>query len=101
MKDWLVFMQKYYPDGNTKDDFNVYAYTVAQGLVHVLKQCGSDLSRANIMKQAASIKDLTLPMLLGGIKVNTSANDYYPIEQEQLSKFDGERWMNFGDIFDA
>src|SRR5213596_604210 len=101
MKDWLVFMQKYYPDGNTKDAFNVYAYTVAQGLVHVLKQCGKDLSRENIMRQAASIKDLALPLLLPGIKVNTSPTDFYPIEQEQLAKFDGERWVLFGEVYDA
>src|SRR5436190_784608 len=101
MKDWLVFMQKYYPDGNTKDAFNVYAYTVAQGLVHVLKQCGKDSSRENIMRQAASIKDLALPLLLPGIKVNTSPTDFYPIEQEQLAKFDGERWVLFGEVYDA
>jgi branched-chain amino acid transport system substrate-binding protein len=100
-KDWVAFMQKYYPDGSLQDDFNVYGYTVAQGLVHVLKSCGNDLSRANIMKQAASIKDLSLPMLLAGIKVNTGPTDFYPLEQEQLSKFDGERWMNFGEIYDA
>jgi len=100
-KDWLAFMQKYYPDGSTVDDFNVYAYTVAQGLVHVLKQCGNDLSRENIMKQAANIKDLSLPMLLPGIKVNTTPTDFYPLEQEQLAKFDGERWVNFGEIYDA
>jgi len=100
-KEWVAFMQKYYPDGALNDDFNVYGYTVSQGLVHVLKQCGNDLSRANIMKQAANIKDLTLPMLLPGIKVNTSATDFYPIEQEQLAKFDGERWVNFGEIYDA
>jgi branched-chain amino acid transport system substrate-binding protein len=100
-KDWVSFMKKYYPDGSLEDDFNVYGYTVAQGLVHVLKQCGNDLSRANIMRQAASIKDLSLPMLLPGIKVNTSPTDYYPIEQEQLAKFDGERWMNFGELYDA
>jgi len=67
----------------------------------VLKQCGDNLSRANIMKQAASIKDLSLPMLLPGIKINTSPTDYYPLEQEQLAKFDGERWVLFGEIFDA
>jgi branched-chain amino acid transport system substrate-binding protein len=100
-KEWVAFMQKYYPEGALNDDFNVYGYTVAQGLVHVLKQCGNDLSRANIMKQAANIKDLTLPMLLPGIKVNTSATDFYPIQQEQLAKFDGERWVNFGEIYDA
>ena len=67
----------------------------------MLKQCGDNLSRANIMKQAASIKDLSLPMLLPGIKINTSPTDYYPLEQEQLAKFDGERWVLFGEIFDA
>ena len=101
MKDWLVFMQKYYPEGNTKDAFNVYGYTVAQGLVHVLKQCGKDLSRENVMRQAANIKDLALPLLLPGIKVNTSPTDFYPIEQEQLAKFDGERWVLFGEVYDA
>ena len=100
-KDWLAFMKKYYPEGNTEDAFNVFGYTVAQGLVHVLKQCGNDLSRENVMKQAANIKDLSLPMLLPGIKVNTSPTDFYPIEQEQLVKFDGERWVLFGEIYDA
>jgi branched-chain amino acid transport system substrate-binding protein len=74
---------------------------VAQGLVHVLKQCGNDLSRANVMKQAANIKDLQLPMLLPGVKINTSPTDFYPIEQGQLAKFDGERWVIFGDLYDA
>jgi branched-chain amino acid transport system substrate-binding protein len=100
-KDWLAFMKKYYPEGNTEDAFNVYGYTVAQTLVHVLKQCGNDLSREHVMKQAASIKDLALPMLLPGIKINTSATDFYPIEQEQLAKFDGERLVLFGEIYDA
>jgi len=101
MKDWLAFMQKYYAEGNTKDVFNVYAYTVAQGLAQVLKQCGSDLSRENIMKQAANLKNLALPLLLPGIKVNTGPTDFYPLEQEQLAKFDGERWVLFGEIYDA
>jgi len=100
-KGWLAFMQKYYPDGNTSDLFNVYGYTVTQGLVHVLKQCGNDLSRVNVMKQAANIKDLSLPMFLPGIKVNTSPTDFYPIEQLQLARFDGERWVLFGEISDA
>jgi branched-chain amino acid transport system substrate-binding protein len=100
-KDWLAFMQKYYPEGNTTDGFNVYGYNTAQGLVHVLKQAGADLSRANVMKQAASIKNLELPMLLPGIKVNTSPTDFYPIEQEQLAKFTGEIWQTFGEIYDA
>jgi branched-chain amino acid transport system substrate-binding protein len=101
MKEWLAFMQKYYPEGNTKDSFNVYGYTVTQTIVHVLKQCGNDLSRENIMRQAANIKDLALPLLLPGIKINTSPTDYYPIEQEQLARFDGERWVLFGEVFDA
>ena len=100
-KDWLTFMQKYYPDGNVTDGFNVYGYTVAQTLAHVLKQSGNDLSRINVMKQAASIKNLELPMLLPGIKVNTSPTDFYPVEQEQLAKFTGEIWQPFGEIYDA
>jgi branched-chain amino acid transport system substrate-binding protein len=101
MKEWRAFMQKYYPEGNTKDAYNVYGYIVAQTMVHTLKQAGNDLSRENIMKQAANIKDLALPLLLPGIKVNTSPTDYYPIEQEQLAKYDGERWALFGEIYDA
>ena len=100
-KDWVAFMDKYYPDGNKADVFTVYGYTVAQSLMQVLKQCGNDLSRANIMKQAASLKDLALPMFLPGVKINTSPTDFYPIEQEQLAKFDGERWVLFGEIYDA
>ena len=100
-RDWLAFMQKYYPEGNTADLFNVYAYTVTQNLVHVLKQCGNDLSRANVMRQAASVKDLALPMLLPGVKINTGPADFYPIEQLQLARFDGERWVLFGEVYDA
>ena len=70
-------------------------------MVQTLKQCGNDLSRENIMKQAANLKDVDLPLLLPGIKINTSPTDHAPIEQEQLAKFDGERWALFGEIFDA
>jgi branched-chain amino acid transport system substrate-binding protein len=100
-KDWLAFMQKYYPEGNTTDGFNVYGYNVAQTLVQALKQCGNDLSRANVMKQAASLKNFELGMLLPGIKINTSPTDFYPIEQEQLARFNGEIWVGFGEIYDA
>ena len=100
-KDWLAFMQKYYPDGNLTDGGNVYGYNVAQTLVQVLKQCGNDLSRANVMKQAANLKNFELGMLLPGIKINTSPTDFYPIEQEQLHKFSGETWVGFGEIYDA
>jgi branched-chain amino acid transport system substrate-binding protein len=100
-QDWLAWMKKYYPEGALDDQSNAYAYTAAQGLVYVLKQCGNDLSRENIMKQAANIKNLDLPMLLPGIKVNTSPTDFAPIEQEQLAKFDGERWVLFGELLEA
>ena len=101
MKAWRVWMQKYYPAGNLHDANNVYGYSVAQTLAHVLRQCGSELSRGNVMRQAASIKDLSLPLLLPGVKINTSPTDFYPIEQEQLARFDGERWVRFGPLFDA
>jgi branched-chain amino acid transport system substrate-binding protein len=100
-KDWVAFMDKYYPEGNKADAFNVYGYSVAQSLIQVLKQCGNDLSRANVLKQAASLKGFAVPMLLPGIKINTSPTDFYPIEQEQLARFDGERWVLFGELFDA
>ena len=100
-KEWVAWMQKYYPDGSLHEQFNIYAYCVAQTMVHVLKQAGNDLSRANVMRQAANIKDLTLPMLLPGIKINTSPTDFFPIEQERLVRYDGERWVLFGDLFDT
>jgi branched-chain amino acid transport system substrate-binding protein len=99
--DWVAWMKKYYPEGALDDQFNAFGYTVAQAMVHVLKQAGSDLSRENIMKQAASLKNVEFPLLLPGIKVNTSATDHAPIEQEQLAKFDGERWVLFGELYDA
>jgi branched-chain amino acid transport system substrate-binding protein len=97
-KEWVAYMDKFYPEGDKTDAANVYAYTVAAGLVQTLKQCGDELTRANIMKQASSLKDLALPMLLPGIKVNTSANDWYPIKQMQMARFDGERWVLFGKV---
>ena len=99
--DWVAFMKKYYPEGNLEDQSNAYGYNVAILMVQTLKQCGNDLSRENIIKQAASLKDVDLPLLLPGMKINTSPTDHAPIEQEQLAKFDGERWVLFGEIFDA
>ena len=98
MKAWNAFLDKYYPEANRADASVMYAYTVAQGLAHVLKACGDDLTRENVMKQAASIKDLELGGLLPGIKVNTSATDFAPISQLQLMKFKGEKWDLFGEI---
>ena len=95
---WNEFLDKYYPEANRADASVMYAYTVAQGLVHVLKACGDDLTRENIMKQAASIKDLELGGLLPGIKVNTSATDFAPLSQVQLERFKGKTWELFGEI---
>ncbi len=97
-KEWLAFMDKYFPEGDKTSSFTAYGYSVAQTLVEVLKRCGDDLTRANVMKQAASLKNVTQPMLLPGITINTSATDFYPIEQMQMQKFNGERWELFGPI---
>jgi len=100
-QEWMAWMKKYYPEGALDDQSNAFAYNVAILMTHVLKQCGNDLSRENIMRQAANVKDFELPLLLPGIKVNTSPTDFAPIEQEQLAKFDGERWVLFGELYDA
>ena len=101
MKEWNAFLDKYYPDANRTDAAVIYAYTVAQALEHVLNACGDNLTRENVMKQAASIKDLELGSLLPGIKVNTSATDFAPLSQLQLATFKGETWERFGDIVSA
>src|SRR6266478_382919 len=98
MKGFDEFLAKYFPEGNRVDNSVIYGYNVAQGVVHVLKACGDDLTRANIMKQAASIKGLEIGSLLPGIKVNTSATNFAPISQLQLMKFKGEKWDLFGEI---
>jgi branched-chain amino acid transport system substrate-binding protein len=97
-KEWAAFMEKYYPDGDRTSSFTVYGYTVAQSLVQVLKQCGDEVTRANVMKQAANVKDLKLGMLLPGIAINTSPTDFYPIKQLQMERFNGERWELFGPV---
>jgi ABC-type branched-subunit amino acid transport system substrate-binding protein len=97
-QDWKAFMAKYIPNGDLTNGNHVFGYAVAGLMVQVLKQAGDDLTRANIMKQAASIKNFDLPMLLPGIKVNTSATDFYPLQSVQLAKFKGETWERFGEI---
>ena len=97
-KDWLAWMKKYNTSGNVSDAFTVYGYSTAQTLVAVLKACGDDLSRENVMKQATQIHDLKLPMLLPGITISTGADDYAPIKQMQLQKFDGTTWKVFGEV---
>jgi branched-chain amino acid transport system substrate-binding protein len=101
MLAWNAFLDKYFPEANRADASVMYAYTVAQGLVHVLKACGDNLTRENIMKQAASIKDLELGGLLPGIKVNTSATDFAPLSQLQLQRFKGDTWERYCDIISA
>ena len=96
--DWLAWMQKYHPKGDLKDNFNVYGYTVAQTMVQVLKQAGDNLTRENLMRQAANL-DMTLPMLLPGVNIKTGPDDFYPIEREQLAKFDGKTWQLFGKVY--
>ena len=98
IKAWAAFMDKYFPDGDKTNNNNVYGYATAQTMVQVLKQCGDDLTRENVMKQAANLKNLASDVLLPGVKINTSANDFFPIEQMQLMKFNGESWELFGDI---
>jgi len=98
MKAFDAFLVKYFPEGNRADGSVMYGYNSAQTLVHVLKACGDNLTRANIMKQAASMKNLELGGLLPGIKINTSATDFAPISQMQLMKFKGETWVRFGEI---
>ncbi|HEX9719005.1 MAG TPA: ABC transporter substrate-binding protein, partial [Ramlibacter sp.] len=96
--EWKSFMRKYYPEGNVADNANIYAYAVAQTMHQVLKQSGDNLTRANIMKQAASLKDFRPDTLLPGIRINTGASDFAPIESEQLIRFNGQQWERFGPI---
>ncbi len=101
MKDWLAFMDKYMPGADKTDGNYTYGYAVAMTLAHVLKQCGNDLSRENVMKQAADVHDLEIPVLLPGIKVNTSATNFHPLRQLQLSRWNGKTWERFGDIIEG
>jgi branched-chain amino acid transport system substrate-binding protein len=98
MKKFYAFLAKYAPDANRADGSVVYGYAQAQTLVQVLKQAGDDLTRANIMKQAANLKDLVLDTSLPGVKINTSPTDFYPIEQLQMMRFKGEKYELFGPI---
>ncbi len=98
MKAWNAFLDKYYPEADRNDANVLYGYAVSQSLVQVLKQCGDDLTRANIMKQAANIKHATVGGLLPGVEINTSPTDFAPISQLQLMRFKGNTWELFGDV---
>ena len=97
-KDWVAFMDKYFPEGDKTSSFTVYGYTVAQSLVQVLKQAGNELTRENVMKQATNLKNFELGMLLPGVRLNTSPTDFYPIEQMVMAKFNGTNFDNFGPV---
>jgi branched-chain amino acid transport system substrate-binding protein len=100
MKRYFEFMAKYYPDGDKNSNFNTYGYSTAQLMVHVLKQCGDDLTRENVLKQATNLKNVELDLALPGIKGNTAPNDYRVNKQLQMMKFNGERWELFGPILE-
>jgi branched-chain amino acid transport system substrate-binding protein len=101
MKEYLAFMKQYMPEANPSETYHVFGYATAQTFVHVLKNCGDDLTRENLMKQATSIKDLELSIMLPGIKFNTSPTRYTPMSQEQLMQFDGVKWKPIGEVIDA
>ena len=101
MKAWLAFMDKYYPDGDKDDGYAIFGYAAAETLLQVLTQCGDDLSRENIMKQAASLKNYQSPVALPGIAINTGPADFRPIEQMRLVQFDGTAWQPIGDVIES
>jgi len=98
VKEWAAFVAKYLSATDFKDGFAFYGYHVAIVMAHVLKQCGDDLSRDNVLRQALSLKDFTTPLLLPGITINTSPTNYVPLRQFQLARFNGENWELFGDV---
>jgi ABC-type branched-subunit amino acid transport system substrate-binding protein len=100
MKRYFDFMAKYYPEGDKNSNFNSYGYSTAQLMVHVLKQCGDDLTRENILKQATNLKNVELDLALPGISASTTPNDYRVNKQLQMMKFNGERWELFGPIME-
>jgi branched-chain amino acid transport system substrate-binding protein len=95
---WKEFMKKYYPEGDRKDALNITGFNVAATLVQVLKQCGDNLTRENVMKQAASLRDFRVETMLPGILMNTSSTDFAPIESLQLARFNGHQWVRFGEV---
>jgi branched-chain amino acid transport system substrate-binding protein len=101
MRKFLDFLAKYAPDANKLDGSVVYGYGAAQTMVKVLEMCGDNLTRENVMKQAASLKNFTPDTLLPGVTINTSATDFAPIKQLQMMRFKGEKWELFGNIING
>ena len=100
LKAYFAFMDKYYPEGDKLNTVNIYGYSTAELLVHILRQCGDDLTRENIMRQATSLKNYTGSLALPGMSAHTSPTDYRINKQMQMMKFDGERWQLFGPIIE-
>src|SRR6266568_2623355 len=101
IKAWLTFMDKYYPDGDKDDSYAIFGYAAAETLVQVLTQCGDDLSRENIMRQAASLRNYQSPVVLPGIAISTGPADFHPIKQMRLVQFDGNSWQPIGDVIES
>jgi ABC-type branched-subunit amino acid transport system substrate-binding protein len=101
IKAWLAFMDKYYPDGDKEDGYAIFGYAAAETLFQVLSQCGDDLSRENVMRQAASLKNYQSPIALPGIAINTGPADFRPIKQMRLVQFDGNGWQPIGDVIES
>ena len=98
VKAYVAFLDKWMPQADRADGLLVYGYVAAQALERILQQCGDDLTRDNVMRQAASLHGVAIPMLTAGITLNTSATDYAPVGQMQMMRFDGSRWQLFGGI---
>jgi branched-chain amino acid transport system substrate-binding protein len=101
MKEWRAWMDKNMPSANKADANHIYGYAVAALMTETLKRCGNEMTRANLMKQAASFQKYRLPLLLPGITVSTSPTDFYPIQAVQLQRFKGETWELFGEVMHA
>jgi branched-chain amino acid transport system substrate-binding protein len=101
IKAWSAFMDKYYPDGDKEDGYAIFGYAAAETLLQVLSQCGDDLSRENVMRQAASLKNFQSPVALPGISINTGPTDFRPIKQMRLVQFDGYAWQPIGDVIES
>ena len=98
-KQWLAFLETYFPDADRTSSSTVIGYALTATVLQVLRQCGDDFTRENVMRQAANLKDVKIPMLLPGISINTTVDDYFPIKQMQMGRFTGERWEQFGPVF--
>ncbi|MFC3228563.1 ABC transporter substrate-binding protein [Marinibaculum pumilum] len=97
-KEWAAFMKAHYADGDMTDAFNGFGYAVCKTVAQVIRQMGDTLTRENMMKQAANLQDLEVPMVLPGIRIDTAPGDHAPIQQAQLQRFDGKEWVRFGAV---